>query len=493
MSVFRLTFPHRAASRFPRSARVGVALALFAGTSCSSSENTPPAPGTIKPTATSGTQSTTVGSIDTNGDTFPVETSLVLPGTNETAGTSTATGESTTPGASAIPTGGGNTSSSSPPTSGASNVPPGVVLEDDEGLIIETTPPVSTINDLPLNLGTELECDDKDENDNGIVDDVDIGKDGLCDCIHIGFFGEIASDAGQDTASFDAWLIERSGQVPIKRLAADETLTAEWLASLQVLIIGGMQERAAAGGAFTAEEIAAFDDWVRNRGGGVMTLSGYTATSDDAQPTNELLANTGLGYDLGTVQEQGVIGEAAPPVWLNDIAAPDHPTVDQVTEIGVYYGYPVEGDGTVILQGEGYDLAMAKQVGNGRVFVFADEWITQDATWAGLSNGQANPCQQPCNEQENICRIAEMQCAQCEMQPCSDPNDTDAGTCSKGCQPSCDSETTRCQTNTELCAECTAEADARAEATPRLWLNTIGWLTPDSECKVEIPPSVRVR
>lgn len=347
-------------------------------------------------------------------------------------------------------------------------------------------------------LGGETICDDKDDNGNGIIDDVDVGNDGLCDCIRIGFFGEVASDAGSATDSFEAWLIARSGQIPIQHLAATDSLTPAWLANLQVLIVGGLKDRRAQAGsnpAFTPAEIAAFDDWIQNRGGGVITLSGYTANIDDARPVAELLQNTGLGYDLASVSGAGVISENGPPVWLDGITTPTHPIVDGVKEVGIYYGYPVTGDGTGIFDGEGYNLGIAKELNLGRVFAFSDEWITQDATWAGLRNGQQDPCQQPCNEQDNVCRIATEQCAQCEEQPCSDPNDTDITTCSKGCQPSCESETQRCETNTQLCKTCSDEVIDREEATPRLWLNTIRWLTPANECKVDIPPrgGVRVR
>ncbi len=243
------------------------------------------------------------------------------------------------------------------------------------------------------NFGTETVCDDMDNDGNGVIDDVDVGKDGLCDCIHIGFFGEVASDAGDATGSFEAWLVARSGQIPIQHLDATEKLTPAWLASLQVLIVGGLRDRAAqagAGEAFAADEIAAFDDWIQTRGGGAISLSGYTSNIDDARPVSELLQHTGLSYDLVSVSGAGVISEGAPPVWLQDITTPDHPIVDGVSEIGVYYGYPVEGDGTAILSGEGHVLGMAKQWGTGRVFAFADEWITQDATWQGLANGQQN-------------------------------------------------------------------------------------------------------
>jgi hypothetical protein len=362
-----------------------------------------------------------------------------------------------------------------PPTPGGSGVSP-------------------SVSGVP-NFGTETVCDGIDNDGNGVIDDVDVGKDGLCDCIQIGFFGEVASDAGNATGSFEAWLVARSGQIPIQHLDATDKLTSAWLAPLQVLIVGGLKGRAAQGKgqAFAADEIAAFDDWVQTHGGGVITLSGYTSNIDDAYPVSELLQHTGLSYDLMSVTGAGVVSEGAPPVWLQDITAPDHPIVAGVAEIGVYYGYPVEGDGTGILSGAGHVLGMAKQWGTGRVFAFADEWITQDATWQGLANGQQNPCQQPCNEQENICRVAAQQCEQCAEQPCSDPNETDLTTCEKGCQPSCDSETARCNTNKQLCETCSAGVTARAEATPRLWLNTIRWLTPDNECKVAIPPPGGIR
>jgi hypothetical protein len=348
---------------------------------------------------------------------------------------------------------------------------------------------------LPFNVGSEQVCDGLDDNNNGIIDDVDVGNDGLCDCIRLGFFGQINSDAGAETAAFQAWLVERSGQVPLKSLPATGTLTAAWLSDIQVLIVGGMQARAAqagGGASFTADEIATFEGWL-STGGGVFTLAGYSATAADVAPTNELLANTGVRYETASVAPEGVIGEGAPPTWLTGIVTPDHPSVEGVAEIGVYFGYPVVGDGTVILREQTYDLAMAKTFGDGRLFAFADEWITQDLTWSGAIEGQSDPCQQPCNEEQNICRISSEQCERCASEPCSDPNDTDVTTCSKGCQPSCESETQRCQDFAQQCAECSGGFTAREQATPRLWLNTIRWLTPENECQVEIPPKLRVR
>lgn len=376
----------------------------------------------------------------------------------------------------------------SPPPIGG-QMPPSTDVID----VPSPAPGATSSDGKPHNLGSETECNGMDDNGNGIIDDVDVGNDGLCDCLNIGFFGEVASDAGSETAQFEAWLLERSS-VPVQRLAATETLTAEWLAGVQVLVVGGLQSRSAqSGAAFSEAERAAFDSWLHG-GGGVFVLAGYTEDSRDAQPTVELITNTGMSYDLQSVPSEGVIGQGeTPPVWLDGIVAPDHPSVEGVEAIGVYYGYPVTGDGTPILQAQGYTLAMVKEVGAGRAFVFADEWITQDVTWSGLTVGGNDPCQQPCQEQSNICRIANEQCERCALEPCSDPNETDLDACTKGCQPSCESETNRCNTYTQQCETCSAERATREQATPRLWLNTLRWLTPQNECQVEIPPIIPIR
>src|SRR5690606_20122608 len=112
--------------------------------------------------------------------------------------------------------------------------------------------------------------------------------------------------------------------------------TAEWLADLHVVIVGGMQERAALGAPFTQAELDALDTWLIERGGGVFTLAGYTESSGDAEPTNALLARLGIQYQTSGIAAAGVIGEGAPPIWLTGIASPDHPSVEGVEQFGFY-------------------------------------------------------------------------------------------------------------------------------------------------------------
>jgi hypothetical protein len=58
-----------------------------------------------------------------------------------------------------------------------------------------------------------------------------------------------------------------------------------------------------------------------------------------------------------------------------------HPVDNGVTAVGVDNGYPVQGMGTIIATGGGFDVGLAQDVGKGRVFLWGDEWITFNSEW----------------------------------------------------------------------------------------------------------------
>jgi len=344
-------------------------------------------------------------------------------------------------------------------------------------------------NGRPLNIGSELACDGIDENQNGVTDDVDKGKDGLCDCLRIGFLGALASSNGQATGAFETWLEDRS-DVPVAHIGARDTISADALKDLQVLVIGNLAERANSGG-FSAAEVEALHQWV-SEGGGVMSLAGYTANENDMAPTVALLAPLGLGYDYktrGSGEFRTVVGP--PPVIVHGILAPDHPTMEGITALGVFNAYPVVGDGQVIVRDGGFDLAMAKELGLGHVFVFSDEWITQDVLWNPMMNRPQTPCQQQCTQCANQCANCDTQCTNCQNQPCQGGQIVpDGGTCVRGCDQGCTSCSTNCQTCEQACTACSAlEQDDKLDI-PRFWLNVLRWLTPANECQVPVPPTI---
>jgi hypothetical protein len=373
---------------------------------------------------------------------------------------------------------------------GVGNDGPGTVLPggsgDDPGVIFNDDGQAVDSNGNPINIGSEAACDGVDDNNNGIIDDVDRGRDGLCDCLRIGFLGSLASDAGTMTGAFQAWLEERS-DVPVKLIGARETLTADLLRDLQVLVVGNVADRANAGG-FPPAEIEALRQWVDVEGGGLMTLAGYTARDADVAPTVALLGPFGMSYDFQG-RGPGVLGTGAPPMLVRGLVAPEHPTLTGITVLGVYYAYPVLGDGQVLVSEAGFNLAMVKTVGMGHVFAFADEWITQDALWYPMMNRPLTPCEQGCTQCTNQCVQCDQQCATCQLEPCQGGQPA-GGTCVRGCDQACQMCTANCQTCEQTCATCSALEQRDQLDIPRFWLNVMRWLTPANECQVPVPPRV---
>ena len=368
-----------------------------------------------------------------------------------------------------------------PPSTGNNGTPSG----PGGGLIIGDGSQAVDSNGNPVNIGSEVACDGIDENNNGVVDDVDKGKDGLCDCLRIGFLGDFASDAGNRTGAFEAWLEARS-DVPVTHIGARDALTPEVLKDLQVVVVGNMAQRAN-GTPFSAAEIDALRQWVEVDAGGLMTLAGYTARENDILPTVALLGPTGMSYDyMG--RGPGVMGTGAPPMLTSGIVAPDHPTLENIVSMGVYNAYPVVGDGQVLIREGNFNLAMAKTLGLGNVFVFSDEWITQDALWQPMLDRPLTPCQQGCRQCEMQCNNCDQQCAACQQQPCQGGQQVpDGGTCARGCDQACQSCSNNCSTCDQTCQACSAAEPSTQLDIPRFWLNTLRWLTPANECQVPVP------
>ena len=362
---------------------------------------------------------------------------------------------------------------------------PGAPGSPDQGILIGDGSQAVDPDGNPVNIGSEVACDGVDDNANGIIDDVDKGRDGLCDCLHIGFLGNFASDAGNRTGAFESWLEARS-DIPVTHIGARDTLTPELLKDLQVIVIGNLSERAN-GPAYTPAEIDALRQWVEADAGGLMSLAGYTAREQDIVPTVNLMAPTGLSYDY-VGRGPGVMGVGAPPVLTRGIVAPDHPTLAGISVMGVYNAYPVTGDGLALIREGNFNLAMAKTLGAGHVFAFSDEWITQDALWFPMMNRPLTPCQQSCNQCNMQCASCDQQCTACLQQPCQGGQVVpDGGTCVRGCDQACQACSQVSQLPEQACAACSALEPMGELDIPRFWLNVLSWLTPASECQVPLP------
>jgi hypothetical protein len=227
-------------------------------------------------------------------------------------------------------------------------------------------------------------CDGIDNDDNGIVDDVDAQHDGVCDCLNIATIGEIGPwSNGGDV--FKTWLNNRSPTPAVE--LGDKVITDELLKPLQIVVVlyagtmdlTGNGRTLPAHHAFSAEEVAAFQRWVE-RGGGVMTTIGYTA--DEAMEVinvNRLLAPLGMAYSAAKLAEDGYVQE-----WVQ------HPVTNQVMKIFTANGVEPDGtSGTTLAFDANKHVALqVAQPQAGHVVVWGDEWITYDSQWQAVQDQQ---------------------------------------------------------------------------------------------------------
>ena len=244
-------------------------------------------------------------------------------------------------------------------------------------------------------------CDGVDNDGNGIIDDVDVGNDGVCDCLRVATLGAPGKWGQGDV--FKAWLDSRSvkGAVSLGAQVLDKALLDQY----QVIVA---QDLSTVGRAYSDAEVAALKAWVE-AGGGFLTLIGY---GDPAERTNvnTLLAPFGTSYAAEQILQKPNGGSTVPITgWT------PHPVTQGVNRVGVDNGYEVTGNGTPLATEQGKTMLKAQQVGRGHVLVWGDEWITYNSEWSQHPDYQVT----------------------------------------------------------------------------LFWLNMIKWLTPEKECQVAIPPSVK--
>jgi hypothetical protein len=214
---------------------------------------------------------------------------------------------------------------------------------------------------------TETQCDGKDDDCNGRVDDIDVGKDGICDCLRIGIIG---SPGSNPSANFQSWLEARGTSVERTHLSAAETFDSALLNKYDVVIFDRLPR------AYSPEEAETLKTWVEARGGFV-SMTGYTGAPEPDFYTNTLLAPFGLEYQPGLHSE---------PVTM---FAP-HPVTVGLTSVTFAGGYLVKdlgsvgGKSTVIGSISAGPVAFVHERAKGRAVVWGDEWIEFDSEWKSL-------------------------------------------------------------------------------------------------------------
>jgi len=214
---------------------------------------------------------------------------------------------------------------------------------------------------------TETKCDGLDDDCNGKIDDVDVGKDGICDCLSIGIIG---SPGTNPSANFQAWLEAKGTTVERTHKTATETFDLAFLNKYDVVILDWLPRE------YTAAEADALRQWVE-AGGGFMSMTGYNGTPTPDFYPNSLLAPFGLAYQPGLLN--GPVTTFA-----------THPVTVGLTSVTFAGGYLVKDSGstggtsTVIGSLSAGPVAFAHERGKGRGVVWGDEWIEFDSEWQTL-------------------------------------------------------------------------------------------------------------
>jgi hypothetical protein len=212
-----------------------------------------------------------------------------------------------------------------------------------------------------------------------------------------------ANLAGDSDTALQEWLNSSSaGTAKADNYTNRVALTPDFLAPYNVIILASLSDDSKAGPfwTFDASEVAAFQDWVENKGGGVITLTGYSGDGGEINAPNQLIAFSGISYNND--------GIYAPWTWPVSGCAGSNPLSDwiktdpviaslsnNITWVGLDNGRsinaPADAHVAATVAGPPVKNALVgKLMGKGHVLVYCDEWITYTTQWNGVGNPKTN-------------------------------------------------------------------------------------------------------
>jgi hypothetical protein len=183
-----------------------------------------------------------------------------------------------------------------------------------------------------------------------------------CTPLGIGILGK---PGAYNPGDFDRWLVASGAGVQRLQTTPDEPLTEATLAPFDVVVLDWLRRD------YAPAEAATFAAWV-TAGGGALSMSGYDNAAADDWHANSLLAPLGVAY--GGPLLSGPVTDFAP-----------HPITAGLTSVVFKGGYAVSDLGATAsartpiaflsTAGGVVTVGQAIELGDGRAFVWGDEWI----------------------------------------------------------------------------------------------------------------------
>lgn len=247
-----------------------------------------------------------------------------------------------------------------------------------------------------------------------------------CTCLRLALIGTLESAATEtDTLPFTDWLNGNSGGTArVTMVTSKPTLNAEFLANYDILLIANVNTWT-----FSSEEKAAVEKWVREQGGGIISLTGFTSEANEPAASSQLIEFSGVRYlaEVTTAKD----GQSQPvyyrggtddvkqclsrtagseaiittPIQFPPQAGLTEKLTFQLDYVGAFMGWGVSApEGATVLATDPTSdgvMAVARQVDKaGRVLAFGDEWVIFANQWQ--PQGEPHNKQQ---DQYNVCWV----------------------------------------------------------------------------------------
>src|SRR5450631_2578758 len=134
-----------------------------------------------------------------------------------------------------------------------------------------------------------------------------------CSTLNVAVVGTKGEWGDSSDTAFQSWLNASStGTAKVDNYLTKPPFTPEFFAKYNLVILAGLGDDSNNGPwwTFSASEVAAFQDWIENQGGGVISLSGYSNDNNEIIAKNALLAFSGISYSQECISPPCTIVDA---------------------------------------------------------------------------------------------------------------------------------------------------------------------------------------